>query len=140
MKKLACLTLLFSGIVIFSYAQIIPLEKYSAYRFYLSDKTKTGTGFKLRHFTNVKNELLFLVYNDRIAYTNQGTIVYKIYKIKRYADTTHYLVNDSSGQYFDIVISDEVVNKNHFYAVTVMKTDKNGNWLSLTSFDVKKIK
>jgi hypothetical protein len=132
MKKTICLIFTLCWIVQISIAQTAPLEIYSAYRFYKSDKTPTGTGFKLRHFTKVKHEYLFSIYRDHVAYTNKKTIIYKIYKVKRYADTSHYLTTDSSGRYFDIVVSN--------YAVTLMQTDKDGKWISITRFDVNKRK
>ena len=140
MKKTICAILTLCWVVQFSTAQNTPLEIYSAYRFYLSDKTPTGSGFKLRHFTNVKHKYLFSVYNDHIVYSNKENIVYKIYKVKRYSDATHYLVNDPSRQYFDITIDDDIFDKKHLYGVTLTKTDKNGSRLSVTRFDVKKIK
>jgi len=140
MKKTACIILILFLTIQLSAVEVPPLEIYSAYRFYLSDKTKTGTGFKLRHFTKVKHKYLFSVYQDHIIYTTEQRILYKIYKIKSYTNSVHYFVKDISGQYFEIVINDDVLEKKHFYAVTILKTDKAGKWLSVIRFDVNKVK
>lgn len=139
MKRIACLVLFQFSLIQFVIAQETPLEKYSAYRYYKSDKTKTGTGYKLRNYEVLLRRCLFYVYKDSIVYTTKGSTVYKIYKIKRYSDDTHYFANDSSGEYFDIVIYHSEFGNQTYYAVNVFKTDKNGNWLGLTRFDLNKI-
>src|ERR1700740_27648 len=137
MKRMVCVVLLSFCLVNLVKAQEAPLEKYSAFRYYQSDKN--GKGYKLRHYEVLLRRCLFYVYKNRIVYTTKGSTVYKIYKIKRYSDDTHYFANDSSGAYYDIVIYHSEFDNQTYYAVNVFKTDKNGNWLALTRFDLKKL-
>jgi hypothetical protein len=144
MKKATCLILLLCLSLQFSRAQTQPLTKYSAYRCLLSDIQKGKHGFNEAKFhnnyINLKSEILFSVYGDRIVCKNKKTIVYKIYKTKEFSDDTHYYAMDLGGQYYDIVIEHGVVNKKYYYSITVYRTEKNNNWLSVTRFDVNKVK
>lgn len=141
MKYPIFLSLLFLIFVQFSNAQVAPSEVYSSTRFWRSDKTKTGTGFKFRNATNVKREYLFAIYKDHIKLSNQKTTIYKIDKIDgHYSDATHYLVSNSSGQSFLIIVDNYIINKKHIYGITIIETAKNGKTLSVTRFDVKKLK
>jgi len=141
MKKSICIILLLLEIIQFSDAQVAPSEIYSSKRFWRSDKTKTGTGFKFRNATNVKRRYTFAIYKDCIKLTNKESTLYKINKIDgHYLDATHYLVSNSSGQPFLIIVGNVIVDNKHSYDITVIKTAKDGKTLSVTKFDVKKLK
>jgi len=144
MKKINCLALLLCLSIQLSKAQTAPLKIYSAYRYLLSDMQKSKSGFPEFKFHNryikLKSEVSFSVYNDRIVYKNGKSIIYKIYKTKAYSDDIHYYAKDVDGQYYDIVIKDIDVDKKHYYTVDLFKTDKNNNYLSLTRFDLHKVK
>ena len=141
MRKLSYIISFLFGVIQVTNAQVKPLEIYSSKRFWKSDKTKTGTGFKFRTATNVKRELLFTIYKDHITLTNKKDIIYKINKIDaKYTDATHYLVSDLHKQSYAITIDDDVIDKKHIYGITIIKTAKDGKYLSVTRFDVNKIK
>ncbi|MFI5159312.1 MAG: hypothetical protein ACHQF4_10635 [Sphingobacteriales bacterium] len=139
MKKFVCLVLILCWVIQFSTAQTKPIEIYSAYRYYKSDKTKTGV-FKYRHFINLKPKYIFSFYSDRIILKSKNIIVFKIHKTKKHLNSTDYLVDDPTGQYFDIVIESAVIDSKHYYDISLLKTDKNGNWLSDTRFNVNRVK
>jgi hypothetical protein len=140
MKKSIFISLFLLIIVQFAKAKTVPLEIYSSNRFWKSDKTKTGS-FKLRNATIVKQPYLFTIYKDHITFKNQGINIYKINKIEaKWSDATHYLVSDPKGQSFMIIKNDEVLGNKHSYSITIMKTTQDGKWLSVTQFDLKRVK
>jgi len=132
MKKAVCLIFSLFLAIQFSKAQTAPSEIFSAFRYYNSDKTPTGSGFKMRHFINIKSPCLFSIYSDHITFRSRKTINYKIYKMQKYTESKHYWVKDADGQYFQIGTSD--------WNVTIEKTDKNGKGLAMTLFNIKRIK
>lgn len=143
MNRVTYLILLLCLSAKFSQAQKQPSEIYSAYRYLLSDMKKGKHGFNEAKFhanyIQVKSPILFSVYSDKIVCKNQKTILYKIYKTKEFSDDTHYYAVDLQGQYYDIVIEHGLIDQKPYYSVTVCRTTKNNNWLSVTRYDVNKI-
>ncbi|HEY9003322.1 MAG TPA: hypothetical protein VIM89_18345 [Mucilaginibacter sp.] len=141
MKKPILICLFLLAIIQFSKAQTIPLEIYSSNRFWKSDKTKTGSGFKFRNTTTVKQPYVFTIYKYHITFKDRNFTTYKINKVEaKWSDATHYLVSDLKGQTFMVIKSDIIIDNKHTYNIEIIKTAKDGKELAVTMYDVKKVK
>ena len=141
MKKPICIILFLFGMVRFSVAQTTTLEIYSSKKFWESDKVKNGVGFKFRNTIFLKQPYLFIIYKDHITFKGKQNITYKVNKIEsQYQDSVHYLVSDSNGQSFTIIIDDNIIDSKHYSGITIIKTGKDGRDVAVTRYDVKKQK